>query len=125
MNAGSLDAAEAAYRKALAESVAAQDRQATIWSHFGLGDVASTRGSLQAAVAHYRSGRDIAETLARQDPGNEEWQRDLSVSHDKVGGVLSAQGDLPGALAAFRASLAIRERLARQDPGNEIGRAHV
>jgi len=47
-----------------------------------------------------------------------EWQRDLSVSHDRVGDVLVAQGNLPGALEAFRRSLALRERLAAADPGN-------
>ncbi|MBF0144499.1 MAG: hypothetical protein HQL59_13715, partial [Magnetococcales bacterium] len=36
------------------------------------------------------------------DPSNAEWQRDLSVSHEKIGEVLSAQGDLAGALRAFQ-----------------------
>ncbi len=58
------------------------------------------------------------ERLARADPGNAGWQRDLSVSHEKIGDVQVAQGDLPAALTSFRASLAIRDRLARADPGN-------
>src|SRR5262245_6203076 len=62
--------------------------------------------------------RDQLQRLAAQDPGNAEWQRDLSVSRDKVGDVLVAQGNGAGALAAYRASLGIRERLAAQDPGN-------
>jgi hypothetical protein len=56
--------------------------------------------------------------LAAADPGNMEWQRDLSVSQNKVGAVLRAQGNLPGALEAFRRSLAMAERLAAADPGN-------
>ena len=60
----------------------------------------------------------IAERLAKADPGNAGWQRDLSVSHDKIGDVLRAQGNLPGALESYRASLAISERLAKADPGN-------
>ena len=50
----------------------------------------------------------FVEKLAKQDPGNADWQRDLSVSYDKVGDVQSAQGDLAGALKSYRDSLAIR-----------------
>jgi hypothetical protein len=60
----------------------------------------------------------IAEALAKRDPANTEWQRDLSVSHNKIGDVLMAQGDGPGALGAYQASLAIAEALARRDPAN-------
>ena len=58
------------------------------------------------------------ERLAKSDPGNAGWQRDLSVSYDKVGDVQVAQGDLAGALKSYRDSLAITERLAKSDPGN-------
>ena len=58
------------------------------------------------------------ERLAASDPGNAEWQRDLSVSWSKLGDVRQAQGDLAGALAAYEAGLAIAERLASSDPGN-------
>jgi tetratricopeptide (TPR) repeat protein len=58
------------------------------------------------------------ERLAKSDPGNSGWQRDLSVSDDKVGDVQVAQGDLAGALTSYRNSLAIRDRLAKSDPGN-------
>jgi tetratricopeptide (TPR) repeat protein len=75
-------------------------------------------GDRAGALAAYRAGLAIRETLARRDPGNAEGQRDLSVSHDKVGDVLMAAGDRDGALAAHRASLGIRETLARRDPGN-------
>ncbi|HSU03933.1 MAG TPA: tetratricopeptide repeat protein, partial [Acetobacteraceae bacterium] len=60
----------------------------------------------------------IREHLAAQDAGNAEWQRDLSVSHERIGDVRRAQGDVEGALAAYRASLAIAERLAAHDAGN-------
>jgi hypothetical protein len=56
--------------------------------------------------------------LARADPGNAGWQRDLSVSHIKIGDVLRAQGNLTAALESYQADLAIAERLARADPGN-------
>ncbi len=59
-----------------------------------------------------------ADRLAKSDPGNAGWQRDLSVSYDRVGDVLVAQGNLPEALKTFRDGLAIRDRLAKSDPGN-------
>ena len=52
------------------------------------------------------------------DPANTQWQRDLSVSHDRIGDVLVAQGDGPEALAAYRKGLDIREALAARDPAN-------
>ena len=60
----------------------------------------------------------ISERLAKADPGNAGWQRDLSVTHNKIGNVQVAQGDLPAALTSYQASLAIRDRLAKADPGN-------
>jgi tetratricopeptide (TPR) repeat protein len=60
----------------------------------------------------------IGERLAKADPGNAGWQRDLSVSHDNIGDVQQAQGNLAAALTSYQASLAIRYRLAKADPGN-------
>ena len=76
------------------------------------------QGNLPDALAAYQASLAIRERLAKADPGNAGWQRDLSVSHDKIGDVLVDQGNLPAALAAYQASLAISERLAKADPGN-------
>lgn len=82
----------------------------------------SPRGLAQVdfsgAPKSYRASLAIFERLAKQDPSNPGWQRDLSVSYIKVGDVQSAQDDLSGALKSYRASLAIAEKLAKQDPGN-------
>ena len=64
--------------------------------------------------------RDIIERLAAADPNNANWQRDLSVAHNKVADVLVAQGNLFEALQSYRATLAIRERLAKVDPDNAV-----
>jgi tetratricopeptide (TPR) repeat protein len=56
--------------------------------------------------------------LAKSDPSNAGWQRDLSVSHIKVGDVLADQGNLTDALKSYREGLDIAERLANGDPGN-------
>ena len=78
----------------------------------------SAQGDLAGALKSYRDSLGIREKLAKQDPGNAGWQRDLSVSYDRVGDVQRAQGDLAGALKSYRDSLGIREKLAKQDPGN-------
>ena len=76
------------------------------------------RATLQARSHHTASSLAIRDGLAKSDPGDAVWQRDLSVSHEKVGDVQLAQGDLAGALTSYRDSLAIADRLAKSDPGN-------
>ena len=78
----------------------------------------SAQGDLAGALKSYRDSLAIRDRLAKSDPGNAGWQRDLSVSYNKVGDVQVAQGDLAGALKSYRDSLAIRDRLAKSDPGN-------
>ena len=88
------------------------------WAKTGIGDVLVAQGDLGGALTSYRDSLAISDRLAKSDPGNAGWQRDLSVSYEKVGNVLVAQGDLGGALTSYRDSLAIRDRLAKSDPGN-------
>ena len=65
------------------------------------------------------SAQSALTRLLQRDPANTQWQRDLSISHERIGNVLVAQGDCAGALAAYQASLAIREALAKRDPANK------
>ena len=83
-----------------------------------IGNVQVAQGDLGGALKSYRDSLMIIDRLARSDPGNADWQRDLSVSYDKIGDVQVAQGDLAGALKSYRDSLAIADRLAQSDPGN-------
>ena len=89
-----------------------------IWLWNYAGDYQVNRGALRLALDAYSSGLAIADRLAKADPGNAGWQRDLSVSYSKIGEVLVAQGNLPEALKTYRDSLAIADRLAKADPGN-------
>jgi hypothetical protein len=73
---------------------------------------------LPEALQSYRDGLAIRERLAKSDPSNAGWQRDLSVSYEKIGNGLVAQGNGPEALKCYRDSLTIRERLAQSDPSN-------
>ncbi len=77
-------------------------------SYEKVGDVQVAQGDLAGALTSYRDSLAIRDRLAKSDPGNAGWQRDLSVSYNKVGDVQVAQGDLAGALTSYRDSLAIR-----------------
>ena len=90
----------------------------TLGTLIQIGDFRVSRGELGPARMAYEDGLSIAEHLAKADPSNAGWQRDLSVAYNKVGDVLKDQGNLPEALKAYRDSLAIVERLAKADPGN-------
>ena len=63
-----------------------------------IGNVQMVQGDLAGALASYRARFAVINRLAKSDPGNAGWQRDLSVSYEKVGDVQAAQGDLAGAL---------------------------
>jgi hypothetical protein len=80
--------------------------------------VLAAQGDGPGALAAYRKSLVIGEALAARDTANTEWQRDLSVSHDRIGNVLATQGDVRGALAAYRKSLVIGEALAAHDTAN-------
>jgi tetratricopeptide (TPR) repeat protein len=72
----------------------------------------------QAALAAYEESLGITRRLAAADPGNANWQRDLSVDLNKIGNVRLALGDRSGALFAYGESLGILRKLAASDPGN-------
>jgi tetratricopeptide (TPR) repeat protein len=118
MERGNLSEAKNGFQRVLALATIDNQTSYNFWAKLGLGDVLVAQGNLPEALKAYQDGLAIAERLARADPGNAGWQRDLSVSYEKIGNVLVDQGNLPEALKAYQDGLAIRERLARADPGN-------
>lgn len=94
----------------------AQALHAAFWFYTQQGDRARSYSSLAEASSDYQEAHLLAKQLANSDPANTEWQRDLSVSHDRIGEVLMAQGDGAGALAAYREGQAINEALAGSNP---------
>ncbi len=80
--------------------------------------ILADRAQLSDRAALLEGAQRTFDRLAKADPGNAGWQRDLSVAHIKIGDVLRAQGNLPAALESFRTSLAIRELLAKSAPGD-------
>ena len=117
VQSGALDPARRTAERALDRLAPEEARDRMVLSG-ELGNILVAQGDLDAALTRYRASLVIAEDLARDDPGNAVWRRDLSVSHEKVGDVHRAQGDLDAALTRYRASLSIAEDLARDDPGN-------
>ena len=62
--------------------------------------------------------REIADRLAKSDPGNAGWQRDLSVSHMKLATVAAKSGDKTTARAEFIVAREISARLVALSPDN-------
>ncbi|MBH2042035.1 MAG: tetratricopeptide repeat protein [Comamonadaceae bacterium] len=82
------------------------------------GDDASVRTTQVDARRDYDEARRLALHLTALDPGNTEWQRDLSVSFERLGDVAVAQGRLDEAGRTYGDGLAIRKKLTASDPGN-------
>ncbi len=56
--------------------------------------------------------------LAKADPGNARWQRDLALSHGRVAMVLARQGERERALGSFRQGREIITKLKTAAPSN-------
>ena len=91
---------------------------AYFWFLTDQGDAALVHVTLADALREYGEAHRLALRLTAGDPGNTEWQRDLSVSYNKLGDVAVAQGQLEDAAQAYREGLAIVNKLAASDPGN-------
>ncbi|MEL6528627.1 MAG: hypothetical protein AAFQ27_01615, partial [Pseudomonadota bacterium] len=111
----SLDSAELAFKNGLQLVSNERDRMAL---HGEFGKLLFARGELAKARGEYEAASGIAETLAESEPGNVEWQRDLSVSYDRLGDVEVAAGNLTAARERFEAGLIIRENLGKTEPSN-------
>ncbi|MBK8060477.1 MAG: DUF4062 domain-containing protein [Gemmatimonadetes bacterium] len=130
---GRLPDALAAFGAALAirERLVAADPPNADWqrnlagSHERIGNVWRREANLPRgqqhlpkALAAYEESRGIVSRLAAADPGNTEWQRDLSSIQESIADVLTAQGDFSRALAMSEAVLTNAIRLAAADPTN-------
>jgi tetratricopeptide (TPR) repeat protein len=73
---------------------------------------------LSAALTSYQASLAIRDRLAKADPGNAGWQRDLSVSYEKIGDVHTDRGDTLQAIAAFDRALRIYRELQAHNPAD-------
>jgi tetratricopeptide (TPR) repeat protein len=83
-----------------------------------LGQLRQARADLSGALTAYEESLALAESVARSDPGNAEWQLGLGTSHFHVGDIKRRRSDLDGALHHFRAYQEIARTLAARDPAN-------
>ena len=81
-----------------------------------VGDVLIAQGNLAAALKSYQDGLAIRDRLAKADPSNVLWQRDLAVNHSRLAAVFARQGEALDALDALREGRAIIARLKEQSP---------
>ena len=73
-------------------------------SHEKFGNVLSAQGNLPGALESYRADLAITDRLAKSDPGNAGWQRDLAVSYLNLALTLEKHGNRTEAFANFRPS---------------------
>jgi hypothetical protein len=76
------------------------------------------QGDLAGALKYYYDSLAIADRLARSDPGNAGWRRDLAVSFAKLAFVHKQSGDKAKALDFLRQGQAIMARLTKLSPDN-------
>jgi tetratricopeptide (TPR) repeat protein len=81
---GPLESAAHAYRGAEAAARRTGNERDLSVSQNKIGDVLVAQGEREQALAAYRAEFEISETLARRDPANTEWQRDLMISCWKI-----------------------------------------
>jgi len=85
---------------------------------FDEGDALKALGQNQMAMAKYQQTQALFRQLTTLDPSHTEWQRDLSVSHNKVGEMYQKTGDNESALKAYEDGLAIAKKLSELDPSH-------
>ena len=68
-------------------------------------DLASDAGNTGEAERLYRQSLTIAERLARLDPDNTDFQRDLAVFYGRLASLASDGADTAGALSIYRHAL--------------------
>jgi len=113
---GAWDREDALIRDTLAQLSADADGRSN-WIR-ALGDIARGRARVADATRLYQQALAIDEQHTRIDPGNTEFQRNLSTSYNSLADLARDAGDTGEAGRLYRQALAIRERLAGLDPGN-------
>jgi tetratricopeptide (TPR) repeat protein len=91
--------------------------------HAGYGPVADDEGRAhlalgftERAVERYEELLRVCEKRAQAEPDRADYQRDLSVSHERMGDLYRALGQGDKAREAYLNALHIRERLAQAEP---------
>jgi hypothetical protein len=80
--------------------------------------VLAAQGNLPEALKSFRDSLAIADRLAKADPGNAGWQRDVAVSHAKLADIYRRQGETALAKDALGMGKAIMQRMTKLSPDN-------
>ena len=88
------------------------------WLLGASGEYAKERSVLADALSAYQASLAIRERLAKADPGNAGWQRDVALSHGRVAIVQARQGARQDALGGFGKGRAVIAKLEAQLPDN-------
>jgi hypothetical protein len=92
-------------------------------AHATVGDVLVAQGNLPEALNSYRDSLTILGHLARGDPGNAGWQRDLSISLGRVAETLLKPGQTAEARPLAERTLAqLRAAIARMPNDPRLSR---
>jgi hypothetical protein len=81
---GDLAQAQAVFEAVIQQAGAGGDPRQEARGFTGQGDVLVSQGDGPGALAAYQAGLAIREGLAKRDPANTGWQRDLIVSKAKT-----------------------------------------
>jgi hypothetical protein len=81
---------------------------------------ATGAGDLAGALKSYRNSLAIADRLAKSDPGNAGWRRDLSFTFGRLALVYRQSGDNAKARDSSRQGQAIMARLTKLSPDNAV-----
>ena len=91
---------------------------ATFWFLTDQGDLARVRTTLADAQREYEEAHRMTQRLAAGDPGNTDWQRDLTVAYERLGYVAREQGQLAEAAEWFEKSRVNWKDLLKRDSTN-------
>lgn len=95
----------------------------TAMAYARVADATAALGHLRQAVNYYERSIDIRQTLARRNPENDDYQRDLFSAYISLGSLLGASRplslhDRKAAKPWFEKATAIAKALAEKDPGS-------
>ena len=82
------------------------------------GDTYRDQGNLPAALDAFKASLAIRDRLAKADPGNAGWQRDLALSYGRVASLQAKQGARDEARAGYQRAKDIILKLKAQSPDN-------